>query len=408
MSTLGQRLLACAVATAAAVNASPLQAQTRAAYEAAREQMVQAAVLDAGVTNKRVIEAMRATPRHEFVPRLLRKDAYKDMSLPIGDQQTISAPFVVAFMTETIDPQPADKVLEIGTGSGYQAAVLSGLVKEVYTIEIVESLGRTAHATLQRLGYQNVHVKVGDGFAGWPDHAPFDKIIVTCSPESVPQPLVDQLKEGGTMVIPVGSRYQQVLYVMRKRDGALRTEALHPTLFVPMTGSAEDARKVQPDPLSPTIANGGFEKALLESGSMPDWYYQRLVTRAADPRAPEGQYYASFANTEPGRPAMAMQGLAIDGRQVRQLTVSAWVKYTDVRPGRDNNELPVIAVTFYDQNRAALPHSWIGPFRGTSDWVRKSETFRVPPEAREAIVRLGLFGAVGELGIDDVRLEGHR
>ncbi|MBM4088673.1 MAG: protein-L-isoaspartate(D-aspartate) O-methyltransferase, partial [Planctomycetes bacterium] len=224
MSTLGQRLLACAVATAAAVNASPLQAQTRAAYEAAREQMVQAAVLDAGVTNKRVIEAMRATPRHEFVPRLLRKDAYKDMSLPIGDQQTISAPFVVAFMTETIDPQPADKVLEIGTGSGYQAAVLSGLVKEVYTIEIVESLGRTAHATLQRLGYQNVHVKVGDGFAGWPDHAPFDKIIVTCSPESVPQPLVDQLKEGGTMVIPVGSRYQQVLYVMRKRDGALRTE----------------------------------------------------------------------------------------------------------------------------------------------------------------------------------------
>ncbi len=144
------------------------------------------------------------------------------MALPIGEQQTISSPFIVAFMTEAIDPQPTDRVLEIGTGSGYQAAVLSGLVKEVYTIEIVEPLGRTAQRTLAELRYTNVHVKIGDGFQGWSEHAPFDKIIVTCSPESVPQPLVDQLKEGGLIVIPVGPRYQQVLHLMRKRDGQTR------------------------------------------------------------------------------------------------------------------------------------------------------------------------------------------
>ena len=126
------------------------------------------------------------------------------MALPIGDQQTISPPYIVAFMTETLDPQPTDKVLEIGTGSGYQAAVLSPLVKEVYTIEIMPELGQRADQTLRKLGYQNVFTKVGDGFQGWPEHAPFDSIIVTCSPETVPKPLVEQLKEGGRMVIPVG------------------------------------------------------------------------------------------------------------------------------------------------------------------------------------------------------------
>ena len=176
---------------------TPLAAQTRAQLDAARQRMVQTAIIDAGVQNSRVIDAMRRTPRHEFIPRASRKLAYEDMALPIGEQQTISSPFIVAFMTEAIDPQPTDRVLEIGTGSGYQAAVLSGLVKEVYTIEIVEPLGRTAQRTLEELRYANVHVKIGDGFQGWPEHAPFDKIIVTCSPESVPQPLVDQLQGRG-------------------------------------------------------------------------------------------------------------------------------------------------------------------------------------------------------------------
>lgn len=164
---------------------------------AARERMVKMAVTDVGVTTERVVEAMRRTPRHEFVPQAERSKAYLDMALPIGEGQTISSPFIVAYMTESLDPQPTDKVLEIGTGSGYQAAVLSGLVKEVYSIEIVESLGLQAAKDLERLGYENVHTKVGDGYLGWPEHAPFDKIIVTCSPDQVPTPLVEQLREGG-------------------------------------------------------------------------------------------------------------------------------------------------------------------------------------------------------------------
>ena len=173
------------------------------------------------------------------------------MALPIGHGQTISPPFIVAYMTEQLDPQPTDKVLEIGTGSGYQAAVLSGLVKEVYTIEIVDALGRRAAADLKRLKYANVHAKVGDGYQGWPEHAPFDKIIVTCSPENVPPALTEQLKEGGRMIVPVGQRYQQVFHLLKKIDGKLVTEALRPTLFVPMTGEAEQRRQVRPTRPSP-------------------------------------------------------------------------------------------------------------------------------------------------------------
>ena len=160
----------------------PLWTESRDKTEA-RNKMVDDEIVAAGVTNARVIDAMRDTPRHEFIPLAQRPHAYLDMALPIGDGQTISPPFVVAYMTESIDPKPGDKVLEIGTGSGFQAAVLSPLVKEVYTIEIVPTLGHRAEKTLQRLGYSNVHVKVGDGYQGWKEHAPFDKIIVTCSPE---------------------------------------------------------------------------------------------------------------------------------------------------------------------------------------------------------------------------------
>ena len=173
----------------------------------------------AGVKDKRVCEAMRATPRHEFVPAALQRYAYFDTSLPIGEGQTITSPFVVAYMTEHLEPQPTDKVLEIGTGSGYQAAVLSGLVSEVYTIEIVEKLGQQAAKTLRRLGYDNVKTKIGDGYQGWAEHAPFDKIIVTCSPENVPKPLVEQLREGGRLVVPLGKRYQQTLYLFKKVKG---------------------------------------------------------------------------------------------------------------------------------------------------------------------------------------------
>lgn len=189
-----------------------------------------------GIADARVLAAMERVPRHEFVPLEERARAYEDQPLPIGHGQTISQPFIVAFMTEQLKPQPTDRVLEIGSGSGYQAAVLAGLVKEVFTIEIVEPLAKRAETDLRRLGYTNVFVKVGDGYQGWPERAPFDAIIVTCAPDQVPQPLVEQLKEGGRMVIPVGpDGGVQELFLLEKQGGEVRRKAVLPVRFVPMT-----------------------------------------------------------------------------------------------------------------------------------------------------------------------------
>ncbi len=193
--------------------------------------------------------------------------------MPIGEGQTISSPFTVAYMTEQLQPQPTDKVLEIGTGSGYQAAVLSGLVSEVYSIEIVETLGKRAAQTLRRLGYNNVKTKIGDGYQGWAEHAPFDKIIVTCSPENVPKPLVEQLQEGGRLVVPLGQRYQQTLYLFKKVKGVLQAEPLQPTFFVPMMGRAEGERAVPADAGKPVLVNGDFQDA--PGGQPAGWYYVR-------------------------------------------------------------------------------------------------------------------------------------
>jgi protein-L-isoaspartate(D-aspartate) O-methyltransferase len=192
-----------------------------------------------GITNARVLEVMSRVPRHEFVPEKLRPHAYADRPLPIGHGQTISQPYIVAFMTEHLDPQPSDRVLEIGTGSGYQAAVLSPLVAEVYTIEIVEALAERAEADLRRLQYTNVHVRAGDGYQGWPEEAPFDAVIVTCAPEAIPQPLVEQLAEGGRMIIPVGELWDQRLVLLTKENGNLTQQNVLPVRFVPMTGEAE-------------------------------------------------------------------------------------------------------------------------------------------------------------------------
>ncbi len=219
--------------------------------EVLRNEMVEEYIVKEGITNRRVIAAMRKVPRHEFVLPVMKAKAYWDGAWPIGHQQTISPPFIVAYMTETIDPQPTDRVLEIGTGSGYQAAVLGELAKEVYSIEIVEPLGKAAGVRLKNLGYENVFTKVGDGYLGWREHAPFDKIIVTCSPEKIPVPLVQQLKEGGKMIIPLGERYQQVFHLLEKKNGQLVQQKLIPTLFVPMTGVSEENRQVKPDPLNP-------------------------------------------------------------------------------------------------------------------------------------------------------------
>ena len=210
------------------------QVPSAADFAAQRQRMLEQDLKQRGIKNERVLAAMANVPREEFIPGDVRADAYEDGPLPIGYEQTISQPYMVAFMTEQLRSKPSDRVLEIGSGSGYQAAILAELVADVYTIEIVEPLAKSAEATLQRLGYKNVHIKVGDGYKGWPEEAPFDAIIVTCAPEKVPQPLVDQLKDGGCMVIPVGERFAQQLYLLEKKNGQLKESATLPVRFVPM------------------------------------------------------------------------------------------------------------------------------------------------------------------------------
>jgi protein-L-isoaspartate(D-aspartate) O-methyltransferase len=210
------------------------QAPPAADFAAQRQRMVEQQLKPRDIKDERVLSAMAKVPREEFVPADQRGASYEDGPLPIGYDQTISQPYIVAFMTEQLRPKPSDRALEIGTGSGYQAAILAELVADVYTIEIVQPLAKTGEATLQRLGYNNVHFKVGDGYQGWPEEAPFDAIIVTCAPDKVPQPLVDQLKEGGRMVIPVGERFAQQLYLLEKKNGQLKESATLPVRFVPM------------------------------------------------------------------------------------------------------------------------------------------------------------------------------
>jgi len=186
----------------------------------------------------RVLAALGRVPRHEFVPMAERDRAYRNQPLPIGYGQTISQPYIVAVMTELLNPRPGDRILEVGTGSGYQAAVLAELVKEVYTIEIIEPLGLAARKRLKILGYDNVTVRIGDGYYGWPEKGPFDGIVVTAAASHVPPPLLAQLKPGGRMVIPVGSHFltQQLVLIEKNADGTLQTRQLLPVMFVPLTG----------------------------------------------------------------------------------------------------------------------------------------------------------------------------
>jgi protein-L-isoaspartate(D-aspartate) O-methyltransferase len=220
-----------------------LPALADAQFRRLRLDMVEHQIRARDVRDPRVLEALRWAPRHEFVPRAIRRFAYVDDPLEIGNEQTISQPYIVALMTELLKPKPDDRILEVGTGSGYQAVVLALLVKEVYTIEIVPELAKRAEGDLKRLGYDNVHVFCGDGYRGWPDKALFDGVIVTAAPETIPQPLMDQLKTGGRLVIPVGQRYSQELVVITKTERGPFRETVIPVRFVPMVGEVQKAGK---------------------------------------------------------------------------------------------------------------------------------------------------------------------
>lgn len=206
-------------------------------FQAQREKMVREQIVQRGITNKRVLAAMKKIERHKFIPLVIIDQAYEDAAQPIGEGQTISQPYVVAFMTDALKVQPEDKVLEIGTGSGYQAAVLAELCKDVYTIEINTTLAARAEEVLKSLKYKNIHQRTGDGYLGWPEAAPFDAITVTCSPSKIPKPLIDQLKEGGRMIIPVDSYGSQDLVVLTKKKGKAVKQKVLPVIFVPMHDS---------------------------------------------------------------------------------------------------------------------------------------------------------------------------
>ena len=209
-------------------------------FEAERRRMVAQHLERRGICDWRVLEAMREVPRHEFVPTAVKTRAYNDHPLPIGFGQTISQPYIVAFMLERLLLKSTDRVLELGTGSGYQAAILSKLVAQVFSIEIIDELSRRASADFQRLGYRNILLKSGDGYEGWPEFAPFDAITVAAATDQVPEPLIAQLREGGRMVIPVGDAFEQNLLLIEKHSGALRKRVMCPVRFVPFTRKAED------------------------------------------------------------------------------------------------------------------------------------------------------------------------
>jgi protein-L-isoaspartate(D-aspartate) O-methyltransferase len=235
-----KRISQCLFVLALAATGCHRNPTSTSEFAAERQKMVEAQLKPRGIHDERVLAAMAKVPREEFVPENLRDKSYTDSALPIGHDQTISQPFIVAYMTEQLRLQPTDRVLEIGTGSGYHAALLAELAKDVYTIEIIEPLAKDASARLARLGYNNAHVKVGDGYQGWPEVAPFDAIIVTCAPDKVPQPLTQQLKEGGRMIVPVGSGIMdQQLYLLEKINGELAQRAILPVRFVPMAGEAQ-------------------------------------------------------------------------------------------------------------------------------------------------------------------------
>ena len=228
--------MACGEQKAAAPKLTPT---TRDSDAERRAKMVETQIVARGVRDPRVLAAMREVPRHLFVPETEAPHAYEDHPLPIGGNQTISQPYIVALMTELAEIAPEEKALEIGTGSGYQSAVLARLAREVYSIEIVPQLARESAERLTKLGYANVFVREGDGYRGWPEKAPFDAIIVTAAPDRIPQPLLDQLAPGGRMVIPVGSFFQELKVLSKDKNGKITEKDILPVRFVPMTGEIE-------------------------------------------------------------------------------------------------------------------------------------------------------------------------
>jgi protein-L-isoaspartate(D-aspartate) O-methyltransferase len=249
-----------------------------------------------------------------------------------------------------------------------------------------------------------VQTKAGDGYLGWPEHAPFDKIIVTCSPDNVPAPLVQQLREGGRMVIPLGKRYQQTLYVMRKVNGKLENEALEPTFFVPMTGKAEQLRDNAGELTDYRLVNGSFEVAD-DQGQPQGWYYRRHAEVVRDVNAWDGENVLRLHNDTPGQGAQVLQAIGIDGRRMQKIRLTGRLMGKQLRAGQTNGQTPRIELTFYNQGRAPIKVALLGPWTGTFDWKEIRKSISVPRQTRLAVLTLAMYGGVGELLIDQVDVQ---
>lgn len=239
MTTWLKIIISCLVLIVLVVKSCTGQSMKEDEFTLLRHKMVEQQIKNRGIRDANVLEAFMRIPRHIFVPMQYQSRSYDDTPLPIGFNQTISQPYIVAYMTEILKPDKNMKVLEIGTGSGYQAAILGYLCKEVYSIEIIDSLAARSIKLFEKEGYTNIKVKTGDGYKGWKEHAPYDAIIVTCAPAKIPQPLIDQLAEGGRMIIPAGESYNQKLYFIEKENGKIRHKETLSVLFVPMLHDAD-------------------------------------------------------------------------------------------------------------------------------------------------------------------------
>lgn len=372
----------------------------------ARRIMVNEEIAAQGIENQKLLEAMREVPRELFIPLHKRDLAYLNVAITYGDGNVILPPLVTAHLIEKLDPQKNDKVLVIGAGSGYSTALISRMSREVYAVEIDRAVATTAEETLRSLKYTNVKLRVGDGFEGWKEHAPYQRIIVECSPDSVPRPLVDQLAEEGTLLVPTGSEFDQTMYLCKKVNGELTTLSLWPTLLVPMKGKAEELRSHSGLLRTPSILNGGFEEIVPSTKDVPtNWAYVRQGNVVEDSSCPEGSHALSFVNVTRGVAATAIQAFPVDGKNVSELTLACKIWGKDIRPGQNRQQLPRMEVRFYDEKLRYVGGDWMGGWNMTFSWVKKDHVFNVPRPAKFAVLRIGLGGATGEIRFDDIRLE---
>lgn len=371
----------------------------------ARRLMVAEEIEAQGIENERLLAAMREVPREQFLPLNKRHLAYLNVAVTYGEGQVVLPPLVTAHSIEQLDPQKTDKVLVVGTGSGYSSAVLSRLAREVYSVEINPEIAKEAEETLRHLKYTNVKIRSGDGFEGWKEHAPYQRIIVECSPESVPRPLVDQLVEGGTLLIPVGDEFDQTMHRCKKENGQLVTLSLWPTLLLPMKGKAEELRSQSEMPREPSLLNGGFEELVEGTTDLPNnWFYVRQGRVVDDPLCPEGKRALQLVNTTPGAAAVALQAFPVDGKKIAELSLSFRIRGIDVRPGQNRGQLPRVEIRFFDEKRRFVGGDWTGGWNMTFDWVKKERLFAVPRQAKFAVIRISLGGGTGEIRFDNLKL----